>query len=107
MLDVSGSYPNGEIALNTSKETTVREPMNIEGVPEEVWRYENMGISAGHVNAYAWCQNILNFPSHEEILVEFIKDTGLPLKVSYEQCLLEMHGPEFAPMYKVPEGLAS
>ena len=43
-LDVSASYPNGEIALNTSKETTVREPISFGDVPEEVFRMQNMGL---------------------------------------------------------------
>ena len=105
MLDVEGSYPNGEAALNTSKETTVREPMRIDGIREEVWRNENMGISAGHVNAYAWCQNILNFPSHEEILLKFVEETGIQPRVSFEQARIDMHGVEAALFYQNPPGL--
>ncbi len=104
MLDVSGSYPNGEVALNTSKETTVREPMYIEGIREEVWRSENMGISAGHVNAYAWCQNILSFPSHEDILRKFVEETGIQPRVSFEEARIDMHGYEQAQLYQNPEG---
>lgn len=104
-LDVSASYPNGEASLNTSLETTIREPMEIVGVEQDVWRLENMGISSGHVNAVAWCQNILNFPQHEEVLKAFQQDTGLPLRVSYEEALIVQHGEEFASFYTVPQGL--
>lgn len=68
MLDVSASYPSAELALNTSKETTIREIMDIEGVPEEVFRMQNMGISAGHVNGVEFCTTIFNFPTHLEML---------------------------------------
>lgn len=104
-LDVSASYPNGEASLNTSLETTIREPMEIVGIEQDTWRMENMGISSGHVNAMSWSQNILNFPTHEQILVAFVQDTGIPPRVSFEQALLLQHGPEFAPMFSVPQGL--
>ena len=78
-LDVSASYPNGEIALNTSKETTVREIISIGDVPEEVFRMQNMGISGGHVNAVDYCTMMMNFPTHFEMLEAFQEDTQAAL----------------------------
>jgi hypothetical protein len=106
-LDVAGSYPNGEVALNTSKETTVREPMRIEGISEEVYRAENMGLSGGHVNATPWCMNMLNFPTLEETMVEFMKDhPEAKLKVTFEEARAFRHG-EGAHQYAIPEGVRS
>lgn len=106
-LDVSASYPHGEVALNTSKETTVRELIEIEGIAPEVSRMENMGISAGHVNAVPWCMNMLGFPTHEQMMAAFKADhPQLPLKVSFEAARADMHG-EWAENYPIPEGLAA
>lgn len=101
---MSASYPNGSVAMNSSMETTIREPMEVVGIPEDVWRMENMGISGGHVNAYAWCMNILNFPSHEEVALKFMQDTGIKPRVSFQEALVELHGEELAPLFQVPAG---
>lgn len=79
-LDVSASYPNGEIALNTSKETTIREVISIGDVPEEVFRMQNMCLSGGHVNAVDYCVTMMQFPTHYEMLQAYQEDTKLPLK---------------------------
>lgn len=84
-LDVSASYPSGEIALNTSKETTIREIISIEGIQERVFKLQNMGISSGHVNAVDYCVTMMGFPSHAELLEGFLKDTNAVEKVSIEQ----------------------
>ncbi len=79
-LDVSASYPNGEIALNTSKETTIREIISIGDVPEEVFRMQNMCLSSGHVNAVDYCASMMGFPTHFEMLKAYEEDTGAKLK---------------------------
>lgn len=66
-LDVAASYPNGETCFNISKETTVRELCSIEGIDESVFRKQNMGISAGHVNAIDYCSTMLGFPTLLEL----------------------------------------
>ena len=74
----NGSYwtgdPNGEVGLNTSKETTIRELTSIDGIPEEVFRMQNMGLSAGHVNAVDYCTQMFGFPEHREMLIAFMED---------------------------------
>lgn len=70
-LDVSASYPNGEVCYNISKETTSREIESIEGVDEEVFRQQNMGLTAGHVNAVDYCVNMMGFPRLEDLLTMF------------------------------------
>ena len=82
MLDVSASYPSNGDACNTSKKTTVREIMDIIGIPEHVFRAQNMGISAGHVNAVEYCTTMLGMPNHLEMLELFEKrnvETNSPI----------------------------
>ncbi len=78
-LDVSAAYPHGEVALNTSKETTVREIITIDGVPEDIFRMQNMGLSSGHVNAVDYCCTMMGFPTHEQSLNLFLKEEGVTL----------------------------
>jgi hypothetical protein len=66
-LDVAASYPNGGATFNISKETTVRELSKIEGIDEDTFRKQNMGISAGHVNAVDYCTTMFGFPSLFEL----------------------------------------
>lgn len=78
--------------------------MNIEGIDEQLFRMENMGISAGHVNSMSWCRNMLNFPEHEEMLKAFLQDhPDTKLRVSFAQARESLHG-EFASAYPLPEG---
>lgn len=66
-LDVAASYPNGETCFNISKETTVRELSSVEGISEDVFRKQNMGVSAGHVNAIEYCTTMMGFPTLFEL----------------------------------------
>ncbi len=66
-LDVAASYPHGGLCYNISKETTVKELVNIEGIPEEVYRIQNMQLTSGHVDAVEWCTNMLGFPKLTDI----------------------------------------
>ena len=66
-LDVAASYPHGELVYNISKETTSKEVIDIEGVPEDVYKIQNMLLTTGHVDAIEWCTNMLNFPNLMEI----------------------------------------
>ena len=70
-LDVSASYPNGEVVYNISKETTSKEIMWIEGIPEEVYQTQNMLLTTGHVDAVEWCTNMLGFPKLTDVLQHF------------------------------------
>lgn len=66
-LDVSASYPNGETCFNISKETTVSELCYIDGIHEDVFRKQNMGVSAGHVNAIDYCSTMFGLPTLFEL----------------------------------------
>lgn len=66
---VSGQFdPNGEVCFNISKKTTLRELTNIVGIDEEVYRKQNMHLSAGHVNAVEYCSTMFGMPKLDELL---------------------------------------
>lgn len=72
-LDIKASYPNGEIAMNVSKETTVRELVDIEGIPTEVHRQQTINLSGGATNAIEFCTTMYNFPELVTLLEDFRK----------------------------------
>ena len=65
--------PNGEVCFNISKKTTLRELTNIVGIDEEVYRKQNMNLSAGHVNAVEYCTTMFGMPKLDE-LHELLKE---------------------------------
>ena len=70
-LDVSASYPHGELVYNISKETTSKELVRIEGIPEDISKTQNMLLSSGHVDAVEYCTNMLGFPKLTNILEHY------------------------------------
>lgn len=59
------------MCYNIGKDTTSRELVSIEGVDEEVFRMQNMHLSAGHVNAIEYCTTMMGFPKMDELLIAF------------------------------------
>ncbi|MGZ7196499.1 hypothetical protein ACXWOC_09960, partial [Streptococcus pyogenes] len=41
---------------------------------ENVFKMQNMGISAGHVNAFDYCVSMMGFPSHAQLLEGFLQE---------------------------------
>lgn len=76
-LDVSASYPNGECVFNISKSTTRKELCKVQGVQEYMQRMQGINLSAGHVNAVEFCENMYGMPSLETLLHAFMKEEGL------------------------------
>lgn len=86
-LDVSASYPNGEVCFNISKVTTSCEIIEIEGVEEEVFRMQNMGLSAGHVNAVDYGVKMMGFPTLPELDAHFtahLQKKNAPLQLEHQ-----------------------
>ena len=71
--DAVSSYPSDISACNVSKETTVREVIDIEGISEDIFRLQNINLLSGHVNAVEYCTTMFNFPSPEQALEQFEK----------------------------------
>lgn len=73
-LDVSASYPNGEEALNISKETTVKELLDIIGVSEEIRREQGINLYAVNMNAYEFGITVLGLPTFDQVHEAFLED---------------------------------
>ncbi|WJJ54891.1 DNA polymerase [Xanthomonas phage RTH11] len=72
-LDVEGTYPNVEILMNISKETTAQELCYIQDVHEIYRRAVGVNLSGGFVNAAEICQQVYGAPSFTQLLAEFDK----------------------------------
>lgn len=78
-LDVEGSYPNGGVCLNISKETTKKEIISVQGVDEHTRRMCTINLSAGHVNALEICTSLLGMPTLDQMLESFKQSTALSI----------------------------
>jgi hypothetical protein len=70
-LDIEGTYPNVEDICNISKETTMIEVYQIDGVPDPVRRAIGVNLTAGAVNAIEIGQRAFNLPTSNELLRAF------------------------------------
>ena len=59
--------------VNVSKETTRKEILYVDGIPEETFRYQNMQLLGGHTNAMEYCVTMFNFPDLQQLEEEFLK----------------------------------
>jgi hypothetical protein len=84
---VSASYPNGGAVFNISKETTHKEMVRILGVPEIVQRTQGVNLSAGHVNAFEFCNEMYGMPTFEQLLAAF-ENQGQPQQDQVYQPLI-------------------
>jgi hypothetical protein len=78
-LDVSASYPNGEVVFNIGKCTTRKELCSVEGVPEQLQRAQGINLSGGHTNAVEFCVDMYKLPHMESWLREFKQHNDMPL----------------------------
>lgn len=62
-LDISAAYPSNGMALNMSRETTVRELVSLKNIDEENRRMEGLNLSGGRTNATSVMMNLFNCPS--------------------------------------------
>lgn len=65
--DSLSAYPNCTSILNVSKTTTKREIVDVKGVPENVFRLQNINLSSGEVNALEYGNTMFGLPSLFEI----------------------------------------
>jgi len=63
---VSG-YPSDGMAANVSKDTTVREIIDIKGIEKEEYKLQNINLMFGKVNHVEYCETMFNFPSLLEL----------------------------------------
>lgn len=68
---VEGTYPNEQVLLNISKETTSKELCRIAGRSEALQRAVGINLSGGYVNAVEICTSLFMAPSFDRLLVDF------------------------------------
>lgn len=66
-FDAKSSYPSCTDAGNVSKETCVNEVISMEGLHEEVFRQQNLGVCLGNVNLLEYFEVMFNMYSLEEV----------------------------------------
>ncbi len=75
-LDASSSYPSCTLVGNVSKETCVNELIRINGVPEEIFREQNLSICLGDVNMLEYFEVMFQLPAIDELDDEIDKYIG-------------------------------
>lgn len=70
-IDVTSSYPNGNSALNTSRETMTKELISIDNVDERWRRQSGINMSGGFVNAVEISCQLFNAPTMVNMLEEY------------------------------------
>jgi hypothetical protein len=66
-LDVKSSYPYGQWVFNMSRQTTVRELVEIEGVRDHTRRIQGLNLSGGRSNSVEFCTEIFGLPPLAEL----------------------------------------
>ena len=66
-LDCSSAYPSCTLSANVSKATCVNELISIEGITEEVFRTQNLGVCLGGANTIEYATVMFGMPSLDEI----------------------------------------
>lgn len=69
--DEVSAYPSATEVANVSKATTRREIIAIEGVPESVFRRQNLNLVLGQTNAIEYSCSMFNLPKPTELLELF------------------------------------
>ena len=89
--DVVSSYPRCILVANVSRMTTRKELSRIVGIPEAVFRMQNLNLVFGATNHLEYAQNMLNFPKFREadrLFKEHLRGQGRPV-VTPQQLLEE------------------
>lgn len=66
--DCTAAYPSATSSLNVSKATTKNEIITIEGIPETLFRRQNMNLLSGSTNAIEYCTEMFNLPNLVQLL---------------------------------------
>ena len=67
-LDATAAYPSGECVFNVSRETTHKELIRIEGVPESIRRQQGLNLSGGLTNAVEIANDLYKLPTMHDLL---------------------------------------
>ena len=73
-LDIVSTYPNVQVILNISRETTRRELYKIAGCPERLQRMAGINMTGGHVNAVEIVCAVMKAPNFDLLLEDFLEE---------------------------------
>ena len=73
-LDIVSTYPNVQVILNISRETTRRELYKIAGCPERIQRMAGINMTGGHVNAVEVACSVMKAPNFDMLLEDFLEE---------------------------------
>ena len=82
--DVVSSYPRCILVANVSRMTTRKELSRIVGIPESVFRMQNLNLVFGATNHLEYAQTMLNFPKFRDadnLYKEHLRAQGLQVVV--------------------------
>lgn len=69
--DAVSAYPSCTAVSNASRETTVKEIIEILGIEESQFRRHNINLMQGHVNALEYGCEMFSLPKPQEALMYF------------------------------------
>jgi hypothetical protein len=72
--DEVSAYPTATTVANVSKGSTKREIIDVVGVKEMMFRYQNMNLLLGAMNALEYSTTMFNFPKPDQLLAQFMSD---------------------------------
>lgn len=72
--DITSTYPNGEIIMNLSKETTMMELGRIKGVTTSAQRLVGVNLTGGPVNAIEIMEEVMRAPTSWDLLEAFMEE---------------------------------
>jgi len=55
------------MAANVSKDTTSKQLINVEGIPKDTFKKQNINLFFGEVNAIEYCNTMYNFPDLDKL----------------------------------------
>lgn len=70
-VDAVSAYPSCTAVANVSRETTVKEVIDIQGIDEALFRRHNINLLQGHVNAIEYATEMHGLPKPQDALKLF------------------------------------
>lgn len=70
-VDAVSAYPSCTAVANVSRETTVKEVIDIQGIDETLFRRHNINLLQGHVNALEYASEMHSLPKPQDALKLF------------------------------------
>lgn len=70
--DIEKTYPAVQMAINGSKETTIREMVGVKGLGHEGMRENGFNLIGGTANSMKFCVKVLKLPTPDTMLEAFL-----------------------------------